>query len=87
VLNYVREKEPISRAAIAREMALQRSTVSEIVESLTAEGLIEEIGEASQRVVGGLRPAAAVCGRDGYRSKYHPDLHYTVATSDLGAGW
>jgi hypothetical protein len=28
VLNYVRDKEPISRAHIARETALQRSTVS-----------------------------------------------------------
>ena len=33
VLNYVREREPISRATIARETALQRSTVSEIVET------------------------------------------------------
>ena len=39
VLNYVREKEPISRAAIARETALQRSTISEIVEELTDDGL------------------------------------------------
>jgi hypothetical protein len=28
VLNYVREKEPISRAEISYETALQRSTVS-----------------------------------------------------------
>src|SRR5213075_2087456 len=54
VLNYVREREPISRATIAREMALQRSTVSEIVESLTAEGLIEEVGEGES--TGGRRP-------------------------------
>jgi len=45
VLNYVREREPISRATIARETALQRSTISEIVEALTGEGLVEEIGE------------------------------------------
>ena len=32
VLNYVREKEPISRAEISHETALQRSTVSLIVE-------------------------------------------------------
>jgi len=36
VLNYVREREPISRAEIARESALQRSTVSAIVERLNA---------------------------------------------------
>ena len=54
VLNYVREKEPISRATIARETALQRSTISEIVEALTGEGLVEEIGEGKS--TGGRRP-------------------------------
>ena len=54
VLNYVREREPISRAAIARETALQRSTISEIVEALTGEGLVEEIGEGES--TGGRRP-------------------------------
>ena len=54
VLNYVREREPISRAAIARETALQRSTISEIVEALTNEGLVEEIGEGES--TGGRRP-------------------------------
>lgn len=44
VLNYVREREPISRAEIARETALQRSTVSAIVDELQAGGLIEEVG-------------------------------------------
>src|SRR6266478_928070 len=54
VLNYVREREPISRATIARETALQRSTISEIVEALTGEGLVEEIGEGQS--TGGRRP-------------------------------
>ncbi len=54
VLNYVREREPISRATIARETALQRSTISEIVEELTGEGLVEEIGEGES--TGGRRP-------------------------------
>jgi predicted NBD/HSP70 family sugar kinase len=54
VLNYVREREPISRAAIARETALQRSTISEIVEALTCEGLVEEVGEGKS--TGGRRP-------------------------------
>jgi predicted NBD/HSP70 family sugar kinase len=54
VLNYVREREPISRAEIARETDLQRSTISAIVEALTAEGLIEEVGEGES--TGGLRP-------------------------------
>ena len=54
VLNYVREREPISRAEIARETALQRSTISAIVEALTEEGLIEEVGEGES--TGGRRP-------------------------------
>jgi predicted NBD/HSP70 family sugar kinase len=44
VLNYVRDRGPISRAEIARRTSLQRSTISEIVESLLGEGLIEEVG-------------------------------------------
>src|SRR5258708_7682702 len=48
VLNYVREKGPISRADIARETALQRSTVSLIVSELKKRGLIKEVfGESS----------------------------------------
>jgi predicted NBD/HSP70 family sugar kinase len=48
VLNYVREKEPISRAEISHETALQRSTVSLIVEELKTQGLIYEIeGEST----------------------------------------
>jgi predicted NBD/HSP70 family sugar kinase len=54
VLNYVREREPISRAGIARETALQRSTVSAIVDELQADGLVEEIGEGES--TGGRPP-------------------------------
>jgi predicted NBD/HSP70 family sugar kinase len=54
VLNYVREREPISRAEIARETELQRSTVSAIVEDLKTEGLVEEVGEGES--TGGRRP-------------------------------
>jgi predicted NBD/HSP70 family sugar kinase len=54
VLNYVREKEPISRADIARETALQRSTISTIIDTLQADGLIEEIGAGES--TGGRRP-------------------------------
>ncbi len=54
VLNYVREREPISRAEIARETALQRSTISTIVEALKEDGLVEEIGEGQS--TGGRRP-------------------------------
>jgi predicted NBD/HSP70 family sugar kinase len=54
VLNYVREREPISRAEIAREADLQRSTVSAIVEDLKTEGLVEEVGVGES--TGGRRP-------------------------------
>jgi predicted NBD/HSP70 family sugar kinase len=48
VLNYVREKGPISRAEIARETNLQRSTISLIIKDLRRIGLIEEVyGESS----------------------------------------
>jgi len=54
VLNYIRDREPISRAAISRAAELQRSTVSTIVEELKAEGLIEEVGAGES--TGGRRP-------------------------------
>jgi predicted NBD/HSP70 family sugar kinase len=55
VLNYVREREPISRAEIARETNLQKSTISTIVDELETDGLIEEFGEGES--TGGRRPA------------------------------
>jgi N-acetylglucosamine repressor len=63
VLNYVREKEPISRAEISHETALQRSTVSLIVEELKTQGLIYEIeGESTGgRPPSLLRLRAAGC--------------------------
>ncbi|MBK7705153.1 MAG: ROK family transcriptional regulator [Acidobacteria bacterium] len=54
VLNYVRDRAPISRAEIARETALQRSTISAIVEDLQKAGLIEEIGTGDS--TGGRKP-------------------------------
>lgn len=54
VLNYVRERSPISRAEIARETALQRSTVSAIVDGLQDLGLVEEIGAGDS--TGGRKP-------------------------------
>ncbi len=54
VLNYVRERSPISRAEIARETELQRSTVSAIVDELQNAGLIEKIGIGNS--TGGRKP-------------------------------
>ena len=83
VLNYVREREPISRATIARETALQRSTISEIVEGLTVEGLVEEIGEGKS--TGGRRPTLLrlrTVGAIAIGVNITPTCT-TIATSDL----
>lgn len=54
VLNYVRDRAPISRAEIARQTALQRSTVSAIVDDLLEAELIEDIGAGASS--GGRKP-------------------------------
>ncbi len=83
VLNYVREKEPISRAEIARETSLQRSTVSAIVDDLQTEGLVEEIGAGES--TGGRRPTLLrlrTAGPIAIGISLTPSLTI-VATSDL----
>jgi N-acetylglucosamine repressor len=62
VLNYVREREPISRAEIAKETALQRSTVSSIVNSLIEERFIKEVGAGESS--GGRKPTMLELRRD-----------------------
>ncbi len=54
VLNYVRDRSPISRAEIARQTDLHRSTVSVIVDELVEVGTIEEIGAGVS--TGGRKP-------------------------------
>lgn len=54
VLTYVRDLAPISRADIARQTALQRSTVSAIIDDLQIDGLIEESGIGDS--TGGRKP-------------------------------
>lgn len=82
ILNHIREKSPISRAEIARVTALQRSTVSLIVEELKKIGLIEEIeGESS-----GGRPPQLLSLRTAHAVAVGVDCgkkRTTVATSDL----
>ncbi len=83
VLNYVREREPISRAEIARESNLQRSTVSAIVDELEAEGLVEEVGEGES--TGGRPPTMLrlrTAGAIAIGVAVTPDVT-TVACSDL----
>ncbi|MEP7039655.1 MAG: ROK family transcriptional regulator [Acidobacteriota bacterium] len=82
ILNHIREKSPISRAEIARFTALQRSTVSLIVEELKVIGLIEEVeGESS-----GGRPPQLLSLRTAHAAAVGIDLgkrRTVVATSDL----
>jgi predicted NBD/HSP70 family sugar kinase len=82
VLNYVRELGPISRADIARETALQRSTISLIVDELRVNGLIEEVSGEST----GGRPASLFSLRTADAVAIGVDLgtvKTVMATSDL----
>src|SRR5215470_13990272 len=82
VLNYVRERGPISRAEIAHETALQRSTVSLIVDELKTEGLVEEVSGEST----GGRPPILLSLRTADAVAIGVDVgtaRTIVATSDL----
>src|SRR5919112_3733617 len=82
VLNYIRERGPISRAEIAQETALQRSTVSIIVDELRSGGFIEEVSGEST----GGRPPILLSLRSGDAVAIGVDLgtiRTVVATSDL----
>src|SRR4051812_29609713 len=82
VLNYVRERGPISRAEIAGETALQRSTISLIVDELKSGGLLEEVyGEST-----GGRPPILLSLHTADAIAIGVDLgtiRTVVATSDL----
>ena len=82
MLNYIRERAPISRAEISYETALQRSTVSLIVDELKTRGLVDELdGEST-----GGRPPLLLRLRTAGSMAIGVDLGTTntvVATSDL----
>lgn len=82
VLNYVRERGPISRAEIASETELQRSTISLIVDELKIGGLLEEVyGEST-----GGRPPGLLSLRTAGAMAIGVDVgtnRTIVATSDL----
>ena len=54
VLRTIFENESISRAEVARVTRLTRTTVSEVVNGLLAEGLVEEVGRGES--IGGKTP-------------------------------
>ncbi len=86
VLNHVRERGQISRAEIARATAMQRSTVSEIIDALIVDGLIEEIGKGES--TGGRCPTLLRLNASG-PAAIGIDIsptQTTVATSDIAGG-
>src|SRR5687768_3099617 len=82
ILNYVREEGPISRADIAKLTALQRSTVSIIVEELLSTEVVEEVyGDSS-----GGRPRQLLSLSTSHAVAIGVDLGQkttVVATTDL----
>ncbi|MER3429798.1 MAG: hypothetical protein C4324_01935 [Blastocatellia bacterium] len=83
VLNYIRDRSPISRAEIARQTDLHRSTVSVIVSELIDDGLVIEMGEGVS--TGGRRPTLFQL-RTGIPAAVGIDLtprFTTVAVADL----
>ena len=82
VLNYIRERAPISQAEISSETDLQRSTVSLIVNELKTWGLVDDLyGEST-----GGRPPRLLRLRTAGPVAIGIDLgitHTVVATSDL----
>ena len=82
VLNYVRERAPISRAEISQETALQRSTISLIIDELKDQGLLDETeGEST-----GGRPPILLRLRTAVPMAVGVDIgmeRTVVATSDL----
>src|ERR1051325_7260771 len=79
VLNYIRERGPTPRAEIAQETALQRSTVSIIVDELRSSGLIEEVSGEST----GGRPPILLSLRSGDAA---PGVELERALDDGGDG-
>jgi N-acetylglucosamine repressor len=56
VLNIVRERQPISRVAIAELTGLEEGTVSRIIQRFLHSGLVYEKGLGSSTPVGGRKP-------------------------------
>ena len=82
VLNQIRTRQPISRADLARTSGLQRSTISNIVEGLLAEGwVVESSVGASMR---GRKPTHLVVSS--HKVVVAVDVHparTTVALADM----
>lgn len=56
ILQYIFEKQPISRAQISELTGLNKASVSEIIRDLINEGFVTEIGSGKSTDLGGRRP-------------------------------
>ncbi len=80
VLDLLKQKSPISRAAIAKATALAKPTVSAIVDDLLTEGLVREIG-VGQTTTGGGRPPILL--EFNARSQYVAGVHIGVRRTTI----
>jgi len=56
ILDKIYSDEPISRAKLARELCLSKSSMTENIASLLSIGIINEVGAGASMSVGGRRP-------------------------------
>lgn len=56
ILQTIRRRQPVSRAEIAEETAISRTTVSQLTEELLREGWIREVGQGVSGAKGGRKP-------------------------------
>ena len=80
VLDLVKQRSPISRAAIAKSTALAKPTVSAIVDDLLASGLVREIG-VGETTTGGGRPPILL--EFNARSQYLAGVHLGVSSTTV----
>jgi len=82
VLNLIRQKQPISRADLARQSGLQRSTISLIVEELVAENWVIE--GPTGRLPRGRRPTfLRLNEKRGIIAVDVRPIHTTIGLSDV----
>ncbi len=80
VLDAVKTKGPISRAAIAKLIPLGKPTVSAIVEGLLIEGLVREVGVGEVSAAGGRPPVLLDFDE---RSQFAVGVHIGVSRATI----
>src|SRR3974377_2630474 len=56
VLNFIRERQPISRVAISETTGLEEGTISRIIQRFLRQGLVYESGVGASTPAGGRKP-------------------------------